>query len=639
MSKIKILPEILSNKIAAGEVVERPASVVKELVENALDAKSTRIRIEIEQGGRSSIRVSDNGVGMSRDDAMLAIERYATSKIYKDTDLFSIKTLGFRGEALPSIAAVSRFSLVTREKTTDYGTAIYVEGGKLKKVAETGAPPGTMITVTQIFFNTPARRKFLKTINTETGHIADTVSSMALGWPSVQFQLHHNGKPVKGWSATSDPAVRVSEVLGKDIKGQLYPVQAEFEGHTVRGWVCDPRIIRHTSRGTYTYINGRFVRDRVVQHALFEGYSGRLMKGQYPLAVLFISVPYDQVDVNVHPTKSQVRFVEQNKIHALVKAAVSKALKTGDNPVWPAISKPTEQNGFGHRRAQKVSESRFDYHPLGSEFRVPGSEFRVPGSEFRVPGSEFRVPGSEFRVPNSGARGQVTETPAVRSEQMPHEVEDGFQIENRKSKIENQTALWEKRPFGDLKIIGQLHQAYIVCESNEGLVLVDQHAAHERIRFEQLKASSNRTVKEAQRLVISETVDLSYTEADILKKLNPSLSEFGLDIEPFGGNTFVVKAIPALLEGKNIPSMIIEMVEQIAELGLIHDLKKAIEQCLIVMACHETIRANQTLSEKEMKTLLQQLDACDTPSHCPHGRPVWIDWSLRSLEKSFRRIV
>ncbi len=611
MTKIKILPEILSNKIAAGEVVERPASVVKELVENALDAKSTRIRIEIERGGKSAIRISDNGVGMSRDDAMLAIERYATSKIYKDTDLFSIKTLGFRGEALPSIAAVCRFSLVTREKTADSGTAIYVEGGKLKKVTETGAPPGTMITVTQLFFNIPARRKFLKTINTETGHIADTVSRMALGWPSVLFQLHHNGKLVKSWSATSDPVVRVSEVLGKDIKGQLYPIRADFEGHSVWGWVCDPRIIRHTSRGTYTYINSRFVRDRVIQHALFEGYSGRLMKGQFPLAALFISVPYDQVDVNVHPTKSQVRFVDQNKIHALVKAAVSEALKTGDKPTGASSPKSTEQAAPDHWRTQRVSESRSDYYPSNSEFRFSNSEFRIP---------------------NSRLKEKTIETPMVLSEQTIHDIEHGLQIEN-------QTALWDKKPFRDLKIIGQLHQTYIVCESNKGLVLVDQHAAHERIRFEQLKASSNRTGKEAQRLVIAETLDLSYAEADILKKLIPNLNELGLDIEPFGGNTFVVKAIPALLEGKNIASMVLEIVEQIAELGIIHDLKKTIEQCLLVMACHETVRANQTLSEKEMKALLQQLDACETPSHCPHGRPVWIAWSLRSLEKSFRRIV
>ncbi|MCP4366516.1 MAG: DNA mismatch repair endonuclease MutL, partial [Deltaproteobacteria bacterium] len=271
MSNIKILPEILSNKIAAGEVVERPASVVKELIENSLDAKSKKIIIEAENGGRSMIRVSDNGVGMNHDDALLSIERYATSKIFTDRDLFSIDTLGFRGEALPSIASVSKFSLVSRGESSDAGTKIYVEGGRIKKVEQIGAPAGSMITVKQLFYNTPARRKFLKTVNTEMGHIADTVAASALCRPDVHFELHHNSKMVKNWLPTSDPVDRAADVLGKDIRADLYPLDCIDGNMSIYGRIASPRVTRSTFKGVYIYVNGRVVRDRVIRHALMEG--------------------------------------------------------------------------------------------------------------------------------------------------------------------------------------------------------------------------------------------------------------------------------------------------------------------------------------------------------------------------------
>jgi len=295
MSRIKILPEILSNKIAAGEVVVRPASVVKELVENALDAHSRRIIVEVEKGGRALIRVSDNGIGMSHDDALLALERYATSKIYTDRDLFSINTLGFRGEALPSIAAVSRFEMITRAQDEDAGTEISVDGGKIKKVSETGAPTGTMLTVRQLFFNTPARRKFLKSVTTEMSHIADTVARIALAQPDVQFRLIHNNKTVKDWPAVESPRQRVIDVVGRDVQDNLHPIQYARPGIKISGWVSTPRVTRSTSRGMYMYVNRRFVRDRIIQHALFQGYSQRLVKGQFPVAVVFIDVAHQRI--------------------------------------------------------------------------------------------------------------------------------------------------------------------------------------------------------------------------------------------------------------------------------------------------------------------------------------------------------
>lgn len=583
MSKIKILPEILSNKIAAGEVVERPASVVKELVENALDANSTSISIEIEKGGRSLIRVSDNGAGMNRDDAMLAMERYATSKIFKDKDLFEINTLGFRGEALPSIASVSRFSLVTRDEDSQAGTEIIVEGGKVKKVSEVGAPPGTMVTVKQLFFNTPARRKFLKTVSTETGHIADIVASIALGWPDVRFRLVHNGKVIKNWSAANNPVDRIADVLGRDLTNNLHKIESSAGHVSIAGWTSSPRVTRSTSRGIYVYVNGRFVRDRVIQHALFEGYGGRLMKGQFPMATLFINLPFDQVDVNVHPAKNEVRFVRQERVHEAVKMAVAGVLDLAGRPEWTTARLP-ETETPGER--PRISEPMIDF------------------------GRPKKV--TPIQHPASSTRRQASSI---------------------------QAALWEKKRFGDLRVMGQFHNTYILCESADGLVLIDQHAAHERILFERLKDKSSSASKSAQKLLIPETIDLGYREADILTKLIPDLKELGLVIEPFGGNTFVVKSVPALLGNREVKPLVIEIVEKMAEIGFAPGLEKAIDQCLLLMACHGAIRANQHLSDRQIKELLDQLDKCDNPSHCPHGRPTWISWNTGSLEKSFGRIV
>lgn len=577
MSKIRILPENLSNKIAAGEVVERPCSVVKELVENAIDAHATRIIIEVENGGKSLIRVSDNGMGMNKDDAMLALERYATSKIYKDNDLFFIKTLGFRGEALPSIASVSRFSLVTKDEISKTGVEIIVAGGKIKKVSQTGAPQGTMVTVSRLFYNIPARRKFLKSASTEMGHIADIISSIALGNPNVGFRLEHNQKIVKSWLPAPDPFDRVMDVIGTGLKSDFCKLIFNEKFVSIAGWILSPKIFRSTSRGIYIYVNNRFVRDRIIQHALFEGYRQRLMKGRFPVAVLFVNVPFDQVDVNVHPAKQEVRFARQKEVHEAVKDVVSKALRQFETHKW----KPAEtRNNFS------VSE------PAAAYTRFKSSSF-ISG------------------------RGHAPKT------EPPPETQD---------------QLWDKKTcFADLQVIGRFHNTYIICESDNGLVLIDQHAAHERVLYEQLKSRYKGQKGPDQSLLIPETVDLGYREAEILEKLIPELCKLGLEIEPFGNNTFVVKSAPAILAGREIKPLVVEMVEKMIETGSGPDMEKGIDKCLITMACHGAIRANQALTDTEIKTLLNQLDQCDNPSHCPHGRPTWIKWSKAEVEKMFGR--
>ena len=603
MPHVKILPEILSNKIAAGEVVERPASVVKELLENALDAESKKIMIEVENGGRSMIRVSDNGVGMNHDDALLSLERYATSKIFTDRDLFSINTLGFRGEALPSIASVSKFSIVARDEFSDVGTKIHLEGGRVNKVEQIGAPVGSMITVKQLFYNTPARRKFLKTVNTEMGHIADTVAATALSRSDVHFTLYHNSKMVKNWLPTSDPVDRAADVLGKEIRVHLYPLNFKDDNIAIDGRIASPRVTRSTFRGVYIYVNGRVVRDRVIRHALMEGYAQRLMKSCFPVAVLFINVPFDQVDVNVHPTKSEVRFVRQKEVHDLVKKAVLETLSRADRSAWGAHG---FQKSISTKEQSRISEESADYRSMGEgALRLKSASLEDKGSFLSNEHPASSIPQPETRTPH----------PAT------------------------QTPIWEKKRFADLRIIGQLHNTYILCESKDTLFLIDQHAAHERIVFEQLKKGSRDLKTAAQRLLIPETIDMGYLEAEVLAGLIPEFDKLGLEIEHFGGNTFVVKSVPGILSGRQVKPLIMEIVEKMIKTGFAPGLEKAMDEFLILMACHSAIRANQSLTDVQIKSLLKQLENCENPSHCPHGRPTWIKWPIKELEKSFGRIV
>jgi DNA mismatch repair protein MutL len=613
MPKIKILPENLSNKIAAGEVVERPASVVKELLENALDAESTRIIIDVEKGGQSLIQVSDNGVGMNHADALLAIERYATSKISTDDDLFAIRTLGFRGEALPSIASVSRFSLITRDRSSDAGTEIIVDGGKIKRVSEVGAPVGTLISVKQLFFNTPARKKFLKTVGTEMSHIADTVARMALGRPGVQFRLSHNNKTVKSWPPASQHLDRVADVLGKDSRSDLHVIEFNRNGLSISGWICSPRVTRRTPRGLFIFVNGRFVRDRTIQHGIFKGFAQRLVKGQFPIAVVFIKIPFDRVDVNVHPTKNEVRFVNPHAVHEAVKSAIAQRLYEIDRVNWrPA-------NGSLHPEspdASTIAEPMTSFTPSSS--LTPA----LKPAKSTYPEGNFRQPAAD------GWQPATIRHQAEASSELPAASREG-----------TQEPLFDRKGFSALRVVGQLHNTYIVCESDAGLVLIDHHAAHERILYEQLQRRAADQPSAAQKLVVPETLELNFSEAEILGQMMADLKTLGLEIEPFGKNTFVIKAVPVMLSGRDIKPLIYEIVEKAAVEGYSPGLKDFMDECRRVMACHGAMRAKQALGDQQIKKLLQQLDECENPSHCPHGRPTWVRWDLDTLEKSFKRVV
>lgn len=603
MSVIKILPENLSNKIAAGEVVERPASIVKELVENAIDAGSTQITVQVERGGISLVRVSDNGSGMARDDALLSLERYATSKLSDEKSLFAISTLGFRGEALPSIASVSNFSLVTREAGSDVGTEITVSGGKIRNVSDTGAPTGTLIEVRQLFFNIPARRKFLKSPNTEMGHIADMMTAFALCRYDIHFRLSHDDKTVKNWPAVGRPLDRITNALGRDTRNNLYELCFTNDQVKISGWISAPHITRRSSQKIYLFVNGRMVKDRGLQYALFEGYRGRLVKGTYPVAVIFITVPFDRVDVNVHPTKNEVRFVGQKGIYESLRAAVEK--------VWEAEPALPWERGSGYP-APRPETALFEVAERGAAY--PGGHQQPLPNMIPRPESPISIPDAK----RFDETADVIVTPAA-----PVRRDDSGQ----------------PFLFSGLTLVGQFHHTYIVCESAWEIFLIDQHAAHERVVFEKLKKRAEDRKPVSQGLLVPETVELTFREAAAMERMLTAFEQAGLLLEQFGQNTFVIKAVPELIADADATRLVQELAAKMANIGLAPEMAAVRDELLAVMACHGAIRANQRLNEQEMRALLDQMDTCENPWHCPHGRPTTIHWSLRDVEKLFKRVL
>ncbi len=587
MTSIRILPEILSNQIAAGEVVERPASVVKELLENAIDAGGNRIHVEIEKGGRSLIRVADNGSGMDRDDALLAIERYATSKVTTESDLSEIRSLGFRGEALPSIAAVSRFRMITRSASSDTGTEILLEGGKIKAVNQTGAPVGTMISAENLFYNTPARRKFLKTVNTEMGHISETIACIALSRPHIRFRLDHNKKTVKDWPCAENPFERVVDVLGGDLENLLYPVKHANSAAGVSGWIADSSVSRSGTSRIYVFVNGRFIRDRGIIYALCEGFRGRLMKGRFPVAVVFVDVPAAEVDVNVHPAKQEVRFLKQRQVIEAVRNAVEKTWFAG------------RINAFEKRRRPAP--------PAWEKAEREEKKEKTPRQEHKTDRNRISEPESPYEAGRPGPG-------------------------------PGRAQLFDMDFFSDAVVIGQFKNTYIVCDKSGELVLIDQHAAHERIVYEKLRNIREKAPPgTAQRLLMPETIEFGYRQTPVMEKLLPELNAMGFDIEHFGGETFVIKAVPAELADSQIAPLLTDIAETAENTDTGPDLSVLLDECITVMACHGAVRANQALTAGEMQTLLRQLDNCENPFNCPHGRPTMIRFSIGFLEKSFKR--
>ena len=644
MSRIRILPDILSNQIAAGEVVQRPVSVVKELVENAMDAGADRIIVEIENGGKTLIRISDNGCGLSRDEAVLALERYATSKIYTKDDLFSISTFGFRGEALPAIASVSKFSLVSRTKDNAIGTRVDMNGGKLAGVTDTGAPVGTMVEVRRLFFNTPARRKFLKSENTEYGHIADALAGLAMGNPGVGFRLVVNRKSVKSYPPGQTLFQRAQMVLGKEVADHMYEMQwpqtddggdSCLSGLCIRGVCANPGVTRSTSNRIFLFVNQRLVYDRGLISAMFQGYRGRIMKGRYPVGAVCVVLPCDQVDVNVHPAKREIKFITPGPVYKALSLAVASALSRGqdDKLSYARAVLPGKKDSPIPAQAALKSASL-------PEKRLTSDLFEsVPAPPQSPPVyNSFDSPSESFQAAELREKFWTPEPATKRSVQAP--VADH---ENQILSPSVTTHFSEPEPLqavpSGVRVVGQVLNIYIVVEKQNHLILVDQHAAHERIVFEQLLKRYKRMEVQSQSLAVPEVLELSHKEALVLESIMADLADLGIRVEPFGGTSFVIKAVPVLVEEKQVGLMVVEMVEKISHAngtGLKDDW---LEDALSTMACHRSVRGGQSMSPKEMTALVEQLFVCENPMHCPHGRPIFVSFDARSLEKLFKRLV
>ena len=598
-SRIQILPENLANQIAAGEVVERPASVVKELVENSLDASASEIFVEIEKGGKALVRVTDNGHGMKKDDAFLCLERHATSKVKSAEDLFALHTMGFRGEALPAIASVSRLRLTTRSVEDDSGWQIYAEGGTIRQADAVGAAPGTVVEARNLFFNTPGRRKFLRKEDTEFGHIADVISRLALSRPDVHFRLSHNGRNYLEAYRHNRLEERVAALLGRSITDNLLPVEADSgNGEMLVGLLGAPGISRSTTGHIYTYVNGRFVRDRVIQHAILEAYRSLLEKRRYPIAVLFIDMPPETVDVNVHPTKHEVRFRNQQQVHDFIVSALrerlqSHAFELSSNE---SISVTTGTQPQEYERYSPPTPEQKDYRERIQESLAAFNE-------------------------------KVATAPAI----------------SVVSTVKGEMAVWPKGQgeapamLDGWRLIGQYLNSYLLCQVNDELVLIDQHAAHERIGFERLRTQLMANGIDSQSLLFPVVLELDHREAAILTEHLSDFTRFGFEVEAFGGRSFTVKAVPALVTDIDAERLVRDLAAELNEIGRSGKLDDEIERVLAVLACHSMVRANQALSLSEMQQLLKNLAEIDFGSCCPHGRPVMHRLSKREIEKFFHR--
>jgi DNA mismatch repair protein MutL len=631
MSKIKVLPDSLANKIAAGEVVERPSSVVKELLENALDAGAARINIEVETGGKRLIRVLDDGEGMTRDDAIIAFERHATSKLRASEDLESITTLGFRGEALPSIASVSRLFLRTKTAHDTEGTEVEFNGGKLVAVRDIAWPAGSEVEVRELFFNIPARRKFLKSDATESFHIANLVQHYALANPHLSFLLVNNGRDVIRVAPAQSLKERAYQVLGASLLEKLLEVNGEADGLRISGFVSNPQEQRSSRDAQYLFVNRRFVRDQLIGRALSEAYRSMMPSATYPAAVLFIEVPPTEVDVNVHPAKTEVRFLREGPVLAFVRDSVAAALRS---------TQPTTQvPGFARSR---------DEDEIASERRSrEAEELRNWGAEESRGGG---VLSADFRGLHEG-RVQVESRELIEQANAIHP--DRHSVE-RKGVTERPCETDSKLPESDakpldsialpgfghgIKPLGQIRDSYIVATDEEGLLLVDQHVAHERILFEQFRDPRVARAPGLQPLLIPATIELTPAEAEAFAIVQIELENIGIETMQLSGRTIAIKTSPAGLGASEVLAVVREVLAVVERERRDFTVERMRDKIAAELACKAAIKINMPLTSEKMQWLIDELMKTQNPMTCPHGRPILMRMGLREIERGFKRPV
>jgi DNA mismatch repair protein MutL len=662
MSKIRVLPDHLSNLIAAGEVVERPASVAKELVENAIDAGATRIVIDIEAGGRRLLKITDDGEGMMRDDAVLAFERHATSKISKAEDLEAIGTLGFRGEALASIASVARIELLTHTDGASAGTRVVIEGGRMRDVKDAAHPRGTTISVRDLFFNTPARRKFLRSEATESFHLTNLVTHYALAHPEIAFTLTNNGRETLRVAPAKDLRDRAYQIFGAQFLDSLLEVNNAVSEPTetsfslpqiarVQGFVSAPRERRTSRDGQYLFVNGRFVRDRLIGRALSEGYRSILPHGVYPIALLFIDVPLEEVDVNVHPAKTEVRFRRAAAVADSVREAVRAGLASAGYA--PAVE---------IRDTGASVEVNSDVEPTSqtNEQTETGQELPARAFELRTEPQQERIAFAATRSETS-FRSELSATAASpQRDVLAIVAPDKIETEEILTAAELSRPIGETRAFPDLppldsaikfvreipvesmsaniRPLGQLDESFIIATDEEGLLLIDQHVAHERVLFDKYRALEASRRAESQQMLIPETFDLTPAQAAAFDTVAEELEAYGFSLMRLSGRTVAIKSTPADLpasEARNVLSEVLDTVDAEKRGGARATLRDEIAASL---ACHAAIKVNMPLAPEKMRWLIDRLLLTSSPTTCPHGRPVILRLATQDLLKGFHRI-
>ncbi len=608
MSRIALLSEAVACQVAAGEVVERPASVVKELVENSIDAQATRIEVLIRKGGNSSIRIVDNGIGMDRDDELLCLERHATSKIKTGADLMAISTLGFRGEALPSIASVSRFRLATRERGALAGTEVLVNAGKIEAVRDCGEAEGTQIEVRSLFYNLPARRKFLRTENTEANHVEHVLYLQAVGHPHIGFVFLNDERLVYQLPPGQTLRERIRDLAGAALVAELLEVpEEEIAGIRVRGFMGRAGVSRSSRQQQIIFLNGRPVENSTINFALREGYHTALMKGQHPLTFLFLDMDPAAVDVNVHPAKREVRFRDPAHVREVIVELTRRTLET-DRASWTkTFTAPAPR--------RVVMEDHTVPLPLPVENLSLRREWTMP-----VPQSAPEPAPAPNPEPPMPAAIAAPEPPRPAPAPAP-------------------APPATPRPTSDFKIIGVLGKLYIIMENATGLVLVDQHAAHERILFEEMSRRMESEGVPTQRLLLPFTLHVPPKDADWLEQNLEVMNRAGIGLEPFGGGTFKIDALPQFLKADDPSQMLRDMIDDLRETSAQTSKLRLGEDMIAKTVCRHAVKANDVLREPECLRLIQDLLACDLPYTCPHGRPTMIQLSYPELEKKFGRKV
>lgn len=642
MAKIHILDEHIANQIAAGEVVERPASVVKELVENAIDAGSTRIEVSVEEGGLQSIRVKDNGSGIEPDDCEAAFYRHATSKIANGRDLFHITSLGFRGEALPSIAAVSKVSLLTATADDGKGRLIDIEGGNLIRHEDSPAGRGSDFAVRELFYNTPARLKYMKSIQTELGHISDAMYRMALAHPNISFTLHHNGNQLLHTLGNGDLLQVIAAVYGTSAAKAMLPISAEDLDYRISGFVSRPEWTRSNRNAVTTIIGGRYIRSNGLNAAIMRAYHTLLPINRYPLLVIKLDMHPSLVDVNVHPAKLEVRFSKENELYTFVEQEIRKVL-LGQS----LIPRPGKET-IGPKGSSSFIQEQFAFSKGGSS--IPSGDLsqaqRSQATE-RVPSytnnlARETTPAYESSYPSQSTQGRQNAGNKTYNEGNSYRP----QVSSApRGKIPSTEELWappSSEPglpvFPELNYIGQHHGTYIIAQNDEGLYLIDQHAAHERINYEFFYEKFGRPEEASQELLLPITLEFTPSESRQLSEKLHWFQQAGVYLEHFGGQTFLVRSIPYWFPEGDEKAVIEEMAEWVLNERAI-DLAKLREKSSILCSCKASIKANQKLTEHEVESLLSRLAACRQPYTCPHGRPILISFSSYDLEKLFKRVM